>query len=319
MNLEEGATVCLSAIGSPDKGVAALVTEVSLVRAQLRPVLATLPLPFEAEQQVRIDHWEEDVVHTWEGVVGEITNNGGQFVSVLLGGNQTTIERRVSSRVRRTIPFSFTVTDAAERSLIGQQYHHAKTKDISAGGIKFETSLPLQTGDRLDVELLASTTEPIGTIGLVARSEKPAEADTNSISLQFLRSEGQDEVSLLDFLASISSASSKDKRQFKRWQVSLPCTVFRDADLIRGTITNISYGGALIAQVSSVPPEGAKVFLELGTAGNQILLNGQITAIVIHHIEDVVEQGEAGAFGIEFRDTPEEIQEKLSRVLSELD
>ena len=319
MHLEEGATVGLVPIGTPDQGIAALVTGASQLRVQLRPILATLSLPFKEEQQVRIDYWEEDVVHTWAGVVAGVSNNGGQFVTVLLCGNHVTIERRVSSRVRRSIPFLFTVIDAAEPSLMGQQDHHAKTQDISAGGIKFETSLPLQTGDRLGIGLLASPTEPIGTIGLVINSEESAEAQVSLIRVQFLPSEDHVKTALLEFLASISSASSQDNRQFKRWQVSLPCKVYRDTDPIRGTITNISYGGALVAQAHSVPPLGAKVFLELASAGDQVLLDGQITARVVHQIWEAVDQGETGAFGIEFSDTPEEIQEKLSRILSEID
>ncbi len=71
MNLEEGTTICLVAMGKLDQGVALLVKGVSQLRVQLRPVPATLPLPFGAQQQVRIDYWENDVVHFWDGVVAK--------------------------------------------------------------------------------------------------------------------------------------------------------------------------------------------------------------------------------------------------------
>jgi len=47
---------------------------------------------------------------------------------------------------------------------------------------------------------------------------------------------------------------NKEKRQFKRWEVSIPCTVTHMGETTKGKVTNISLRGAFITELTTTPP-----------------------------------------------------------------
>jgi hypothetical protein len=114
-----------------------------------------------------------------------------------------------------SLPFSFTVVDAAEAGLNGQEFHDAKTKNISAGGLLFETGLPLKVGDRLDLALLAPELSE-GIPGLVVRAEslETSESQAKLIAVQFSQLEGETGTLILGFLDSKTEEMMKDRRQW---------------------------------------------------------------------------------------------------------
>ncbi len=123
--------------GSPD--------EVDLELA--RPIW---PLPFRKGSQVRIKYWDERAIaYFWEARILKASKQS--VVAKLLGGG-ITVQRRQSYRVRTEIRLDCTVIDAADRYLVGEEFK-CKTKDISVGGLAFETYLPLDAGDRLAVRI----------------------------------------------------------------------------------------------------------------------------------------------------------------------
>jgi hypothetical protein len=48
---------------------------------------------------------------------------------------------------------SIRVTEAAHQGLASQKVYQAETRNISAGGVSFDTSLPLQPSDTLEVQI----------------------------------------------------------------------------------------------------------------------------------------------------------------------
>ena len=44
------------------------------------------------------------------------------------------------------------------------------------------------------------------------------------------------------------------RRQFERWEVSMPCTVTHMGETIKGKVTNISLHGAFITELTNDPP-----------------------------------------------------------------
>jgi c-di-GMP-binding flagellar brake protein YcgR len=113
-----------------------------------------------------------------------------------------TIQRRWAYRVDLSIPFSFSVIDAAEAELVGEE-RLSKTQNISVAGLRFETSLRLEEGDKLEIELPLPASQSVNPVGLVVRSE-PVEQpgnNLNSVAVRFLQLEEQDQIRLVDFLA----------------------------------------------------------------------------------------------------------------------
>ncbi|MCH8320913.1 MAG: PilZ domain-containing protein [Acidobacteria bacterium] len=110
----------------------------------------------------------------------------------------------------------------------------------------------------------------------------------------------------------------KDRRQYRRWRVSMPCSVKWEDGLTKGLIANISFGGALISEVSAVPPEGAEVALTFEAEEGEVQLEGKLSTRVVHTITELIEHGGAGAFGVQFEGSIEEIRSKLIPVFSVL-
>ncbi len=112
------------------------------------------------------------------------------------------MQRRQSYRVRTQIRLACTVIDAADSYLVGEEFK-CKTKDISVGGLAFETYLPLDAGDRLAVRVHFSATNKIDVVGWILRAtpiERNGEV-INSVAVQFLQCEAKDQNHLLQFLA----------------------------------------------------------------------------------------------------------------------
>ncbi len=158
------------------------------------------PLPFRKGSQVRIKYWDERAIaYFWDA---EVLKASKQKVLVSLCGGGITVQRRQSYRVRTQIRLDCTVIDASDRYLVGEKFD-CKTKDISVGGLAFETHIPLKNGDRLAARIHFNRGNQIDVIGWILRVT-PIERDgdiINSVALQFLHCEAQDQNHLLSFLA----------------------------------------------------------------------------------------------------------------------
>ncbi|MFQ5918209.1 MAG: flagellar brake protein, partial [Candidatus Binatia bacterium] len=158
------------------------------------------PLPFRKGSQVRIKYWDEGAIASfWDARILKASKRS--VVAKLLGGG-ITVQRRQSYRVRTQVRLACTVIDAADRYLVGEEFK-CKTKDISVGGLAFETYLPLDAGDRLAVRIHFSATNQIDVVGWILRAtpiDRKGEV-INSVAVQFLQCEARDQNHLLRFLA----------------------------------------------------------------------------------------------------------------------
>jgi len=163
-----------------------------------------LELPFERGERVRIKYWNEgSIVYCWDADVIQIAGAGHQHVAIAMRGNGITIQRRRFYRVDSVIPFSFSVIDAAETHLIGEKFSKAKTQNISVAGLRFETSLGLRAGDKLEMNLRLPASQVVKAVGWVVRTETvPNNAKlSHTVALQFLQLHEDDQIKLLEFLA----------------------------------------------------------------------------------------------------------------------
>ncbi len=163
-----------------------------------------LELPFQRGERVRIKYWNERaIVYCWDADIIQIAGNGHQHVAIAMRGKGITIQRRRYHRVEYAIPFSFSVIDAAEAGLIGEKFAKAKTQNISVAGLRFETSLGLKAGDKLEMNLRLSTSQSVKAVGWVVRTEAVPKKDKvlSAVALQFLQLHEEDQIQLLEFLA----------------------------------------------------------------------------------------------------------------------
>ena len=177
----------------------ATVTQSSPNEVCLELARPVWPLPFRKGSRVRIKYWDEQAIaYFWDA---EVLKASKRNVVVTLRGGGITVQRRQSYRVRTQIRLACTVIEATDRYLIGEEFK-CKTKDISVGGLAFETYLPLDEGDRLAVNIHFSSIHQIDVVGWIVRAtpiERQGEV-INSVALQFIHCEAEHQDHLLRFL-----------------------------------------------------------------------------------------------------------------------
>ncbi len=175
-----------------------------------------LELPFQRGERVRIKYWNEQaIVYCWDADIIQIAGTGNQHVAIAMRGKGITIQRRRYHRVEYAIPFSFSVIDAAEAGLIGEKFAKAKTQNISVAGLRFETSLGLKAGDKLEMNLRLSTSQSVKAVGWVVRTEAVPKNDKvlSAVALQFLQLHEEDQIQLLEFLAQSCEETTGESAQ----------------------------------------------------------------------------------------------------------
>ncbi len=180
--------------------IPAMVTQGSPDLACLELARPTSQDCFLEGEELRIKYWDEGAIaYFWEA---EILKASKRNIVAALLGQGVTVQRRQSYRVRTQVRLACTVIDAAERYLVGEEFS-CKTKDISVGGLAFETYLPLDAGDRLAVRIHFSLRNQIDVVGWIVRAtpiERHGEV-INSVALQFLHCEAKDQNYLFQFIA----------------------------------------------------------------------------------------------------------------------
>lgn len=169
--------------------------------------------PFQEDERVRIKYWDEGaIVYCWEADVVKIAGPEYQHVAISIRGKGMTMQRRRAYRVNLPVPLSFSVIDAADAELIGEKLLKSKTQNISVAGLRFETSLGLKAGDKLDMNLFLPASQPVNAVGWVVRTEAVEHQgkSLNSVALKFLQLKEEDQIQLLEFLAqSYDEATAK--------------------------------------------------------------------------------------------------------------
>ena len=201
--------------------------------------------PFETGEPVRIKYWDEPVISYWEGKVGKLDRDN-QTVAISDQGQGITLGRRRYSRLSLGIPTSFKVTHTSSDVIENHTIYSDRIRNMSAGGLSFDTSLALEVGDELEVKLDLHHLRPLRVGGWVVRS-KPVEGDSRyAIALEFLGLEQEERETLLTFLdhyqmgsgsykitglypALPPPAGTVPKRQEQRFHIELMGTAMLDS------------------------------------------------------------------------------------------
>jgi len=106
----------------------------------------------------------------------------------------------------------------------------------------------------------------------------------------------------------------KDRRHFKRWEVSIPCTIRHKGEPIKGRITDISFGGALITELTTAPPpEKAVITVSFTVEQEEVEIKASVDSSVVRNLFDTDEI--VGSIGVKFQDHSIEGQSRLGSVM----
>ena len=103
---------------------------------------------------------------------------------------------------------------------------------------------------------------------------------------------------------------SKENRRFNRLKATIPCAVVWKDEISPAQVTNLSHGGALISHAEFVPGQGAQVVLMFQGGEDDIFFKAQT--------REIMDNDQPASFGIEFRETRQEIEFKMIRLVDTL-
>ncbi len=108
----------------------------------------------------------------------------------------------------------------------------------------------------------------------------------------------------------------KERRQFERYEVSIPCTVTHMGETTKGKITNISLGGAFITELTILPPsEKAAITVSFGVEKDGVEIKASVDSRIVHNPSEVHSSGIWGSIGVQFQDHSREAQSQLQSVM----
>jgi len=109
---------------------------------------------------------------------------------------------------------------------------------------------------------------------------------------------------------------NKEGRQFKRWEVSIPCTVTHKGETIRGRIANISLSGAFITELTTAPPpEKAVITISFKVEKEKVEIKASVDSNIVHRPSGIGYGGICGSIGAKFQDHSIEGQSRLKSIM----
>lgn len=194
--------------------LAAAIRDVTGTQLGLQIVRPLTEPEFQKGDRVRIKYWDDTAaVYCWNAEVLEAaTEKDGNSLTVRVTDSGVTIQRRSHFRLRSSVPFAFTVIDASSSNLLGKRVKNCTTRDISVGGLRFETGEALQSGDKLEINLYLPPPESsslqaegssrdVHAVGWVVRTTPAETPGALSVAVQFIQLYEEEQLDLLEFLA----------------------------------------------------------------------------------------------------------------------
>ena len=107
----------------------------------------------------------------------------------------------------------------------------------------------------------------------------------------------------------------KDRRQFKRWKVSIPCTITHKGEPTKGKITNISLGGALITELTTAPPpEKAFLTVSFKVEKEEVEIKASVDSSVVRNLFTQDDET-VSSIGVKFQDLSMTGESRLESVM----
>ena len=182
--------------------LAATVTKISDNQIGLGLIRPSPKRPIQKGEQVRIKSWDLDEAFYFESKVLQVSGASNEQFQISKPREGVVLQRRKVYRVHEPVPFSFTIIEATETQIVGEEVLDAEIKDLTVGGLSFETDLPLEAGDKLDMNLRLPPSQVVNAVGSVLRIvKKRDEKSLNTVPVRFFQLDVGGQNTLLLFLS----------------------------------------------------------------------------------------------------------------------
>lgn len=209
MRLQLNQTVWVQVVGEADsQGANCVVAGATTDRVAIRfPESKLPPSGLEAGASVMLRVTSERGVHTAVASVVQVALKPYVAITLRAPLSFKTTQNRKFFRVAVKLPVSCTIRAATDEARVGRSDDAARTHDLSAGGMRLATALPLRVGDEVALKLkvrgLRSTEQAFNLVGRVLRvgpgDKKPRETIQAGIEFLHTNQREQDALVLLMF------------------------------------------------------------------------------------------------------------------------
>ena len=178
----------------PRQPIGATVSEVSDQSIALDLSMGSPGALFREGEKVRLKYWDAEAIYFSDVEIMGTSGPDDQQLVIGITEQPVAMQRRQSHRVPSHFPFTYSVVDAAHIKLVSGNVHDARSHDVSAGGLRFTTELPIKQGDELEIRLDLA---PKGSLVIAARvvvsdRMETDETEVNSVGVEFVRLQPED-------------------------------------------------------------------------------------------------------------------------------
>ncbi|MDA2923438.1 PilZ domain-containing protein [Acidobacteria bacterium AH-259-L09] len=195
--------------GSQKKQLAASIFKIFKDEIWLKLSKSSAEPVFEEGEGVRVQYGDEEGVYVADVEIIKVPSEN-QHVAISMPKEVNMLQRRAAPRVRFEIPISFSIVGTAEGE--GEVFK-SRTRDISTGGLRFETSAQLEAGEKVKISLLLPPSEKISVAAKVMSSEHVTRENKvlTSVGAQFIELQLDDQIKILQFLIDSQSDEEAEK------------------------------------------------------------------------------------------------------------
>ncbi len=187
--------------GQPENQLVASVIKIFKDEIWLKLAQSAPDSLFKEGEQVQIQYRHEQAVFSSVTQIVKAALSENQYVAISIPEEAKVLQRRAAPRICVEIPLSFSILSAAENELVSETVLDSQTHDISTGGLRFETSLPLKEEDQLQLKLLLSESQELGvTAKVVWNKQVTREGKTmTSVGARFVELPLDEQIKLLQY------------------------------------------------------------------------------------------------------------------------
>jgi len=188
--------------GQPENKLVASVIKIFKDEIWLKLAQSAPDSLFKEGEQVQIQYRHEQAVFSSETEIVKVTLSENKYVAISIPEEAKILQRRTAPRICVEVSLSFSILSAAESELVSDTVFDSQTHDISTGGLRFETSLPLKEEDQLQLKLLLSESQELGLTAKVAWSKQVKREGKTMISVgaRFVELHLDEQIKLLQYL-----------------------------------------------------------------------------------------------------------------------
>lgn len=176
-----------SALLGPKEQLIASVSKVSEDSVELQLSKPGSQSALKRGERVRLKYWDEEAVYFSDVEVIAVTGPRNEHVTTSLPSEPVALQRREFFRARSPVSFSFSVVQAANSRLVSGEVYPSESLNISAGGLRFESTLTLKAGDEIELRIAVSPSEQLSILARVVTSQRVEHQGkySNSIGVEF--------------------------------------------------------------------------------------------------------------------------------------